>query len=295
MIDLHTHSTASDGTWPPTQIVQEAVRVGLTAVALTDHDTVGGLAEFTAAARGLPVIPVTGVEISCSWYSGTMHILGLFIDPCNPPLLELVETVQTSRARRNAQVLRRLEQLGMPLTDADFPAGFDRKTLGRPHFAQALVKRGFCRDFQDAFERFLAGGRPAYFRRHLPLPEQVIPVLQAAGAVTVWAHPLAQLRESQAKLRQTARVLKGFGLDAIEALYPEFTAPEAQMVAEVAAQVGLLPSGGSDFHGANFAGVALGSGTGSLAVPDAFLAPLQALARQRAKTPPAKVEGEAIR
>ena len=282
MIDLHTHSTASDGTWSPTQIVQEAARVGLTAVALTDHDTVEGLAEFAAAAQGSPLTTVAGVEISCSWYSGTMHILGLFIDPRDPALLELVESVQTSRARRNAQVLRRLEQLDMPLVDADFPAGLGRKTLGRPHFAQALVKRGFCRDFQDAFDRFLAGGRPAYFRRHLPLPEAVIPVLRAAGGVTVWAHPLGQLRESQAKLRQTARVLKTFGLDAIEVMYPEFTAAETQTVAAVAAQIELLASGGSDFHGDNFAKVALGRGTGSLAVPDAFLLPLQALARERA-------------
>ncbi len=281
MIDLHLHSTASDGTLPPSSLVQEAARLGLAAAALTDHDTIAGLDEFLAAAAGTGVRAVPGVELSCSWYSGTMHILGLFIDPRSPELEALLREVRTSRDRRNAAMLARIRHLGIELPEGAVRGDAADPVIGRPHIARALVEHGHCRDFPDAFDRFLGSGRPAYIRRRLPLPDAVIRVIHAAGGVAVWAHPLAQLRRSAAKLRQTARVLRDAGLDAMETYYADYSPEETKLACAVAAQLGLLESGGSDFHGAHSPGILMGTGRGGLAVPDAAFAALEARASTR--------------
>jgi predicted metal-dependent phosphoesterase TrpH len=281
MIDLHLHSTASDGTLPPAALVAEAARLGLAAAALTDHDTIAGLAEFLAAAEGTGVRAVPGIELSCSWYSGTMHILGLFIDPRSPELETLLREVRTSRDRRNAAMLARIRHLGIELPEGAVRADVADPVIGRPHIARALVEHGHCRDLPDAFDRFLGTGRPACIRRRLPLPGEVIRVIHAAGGVAVWAHPIAPLRHSTAKLRQTARVLQNAGLDAMETYYSDFSPEETKLACAVAGQLGLLECGGSDFHGGHSPGILMGSGRGGLAVPDAVLAALEARAVSR--------------
>ncbi len=281
MIDLHLHSTASDGTLAPAALVRMAVERGLSAAALTDHDTTAGLAEFIAAAEGTGVRAVAGVELSCSWYSGTMHILGLFINPDCPELAALLCEVRTSRDRRNDAVLARLRHLGLHLPEGAVRADAADPVIGRPHIARALVELGHCSDLPDAFARYLGSGRPAYIRRHLPLPEAVIRIIHAAGGVAVWAHPLAQLRHSTAKLRQTARVLQNHGLDGMETHYADYSAEEALQAQAVARQVNLLGCGGSDFHGDNSPGVLMGTGRGALAVPDSILNALEARAATR--------------
>jgi len=279
MIDLHVHSTRSDGSVRPRDLVREATRLGLTALALTDHDTLSGLGEFLDASRTAGLSGVPGVEISCSWYAGSMHLLGLFLDPANANLQALLETTRVNRRKRNRLIIDKLKALGINITqdEADAVAGGD--VVGRPHIAQALVRRGACSDLQDAFNRFLAVGKPAYVRRFLPLPEEAIGTLHEAGAAVVWAHPIFQLRTATTKLRQTARFLKDAGLDAIEVYYPEFSQDERATALAVAKQIGLLASGGSDFHGANAPGIALGTGRGDLRVPDALLPPLAERAR----------------
>ena len=283
MIDLHCHSRASDGLLAPAALAPAAVRAGLTALALTDHDTTDGLAEFQAAARGLPFEAVPGVEFSCSWYAGVMHLVGLFIDPGAAELASLLKRIQLSRDDRNRRMVERLQQLGVAIRWDSVAAQAGGAVIGRPHLARELVALGVCKDLPDAFHRFLAVGKPAYVRRRLPLPEEVIAIVHRAGGVAVWAHPLGKLRHSPAHLRQTARVLKERGLDAIEARYAEFNDEDTAIAERVAAQVKLLPSGGSDFHGEPGAGIALGTGRGGLAVPDAWLEPLRARAAEHAR------------
>jgi len=288
VIDLHTHSRASDGLLQPAELAAAAGRAGLTAVALTDHDTTAGLPEFLEAARGLAVEAVPGVEFSCSWYAGVMHVVGLFINPGAPELEFLLKRIRASRDDRNRRIVARLQELGADITWDGAAAQAGGAVMGRPHIARELVARGICPNTQEAFRRFLAVGQPAYIRRYLPLPEEIIAIVHRAGGVTVWAHPLSKVRESPSHLRQTARFLKERGLDAIEARYSEFNADDTAIAERVAGQVKLLTSGGSDFHGDPAAGIALGTGHGDLAVPDAWLEPLRARAAVHAQTHGAK-------
>lgn len=279
MIDLHTHSTMSDGTLAPAAIARAAAARGLRAVALTDHDTTAGLAEFRTAAAAVGLTAVNGVETSCSWYAGSMHVLGLLVDPGNAALAALLATVRQAREKRNTLIIGKLRDLGVEITYEEATALAGGDVMGRLHIAKALVGRGTCESLQDAFDRFLGGGKPAYVRRFLPLPEEVIGAIHAAGGVAVWAHPLAQVRTSAAKLRHTARFLKDCGLDAMEVYYSDFTPEDTACAAAVARQVGLLASGGSDFHGDHSPGISLGTGRGSLEVPDDLLAAMVERAR----------------
>lgn len=274
MIDLHVHSRASDGTTSPADLVAAAAALGLSAVALTDHDTLSGLPEFLTAAAAASLTGIPGVEVSCSWYAGTMHILGLFVDRRASALERLLARIRQSRTERNQMILERLCALGVPITAEELALQVPGEVVGRPHIAHALVQRGYCDAPQEAFDRFIGGGKPAYVRRYLPLPEEAIAVIHLAGGVAVWAHPLAQLRESPAKLRQTARYLKDKGLDGLEVRYVEYTAAETKTAEACAGQLQLLMAGGSDFHGANTPDVRLGWGRGSLHVPAAYLEPL---------------------
>lgn len=281
MLDLHTHSTASDGTCSPEQIVTAAAALGLTAVALTDHDTMSGLAAFLAAAPPR-VRAIPGVEMSCSWYGGTMHILGLFVDAGNPVLEPLLARVRQARAERNILIERKLEDLGLPVSLAEASAVAGGEVVGRPHFAAVLVRKGCCDTMVEAFSRYLASGRPAYVRRFLPLPDEVINAIHAARGLAVWAHPLNKLRDARSRLRQTGQYLRQRGLDAMEVCYSEFTPDDAKLARTMAAELGLLCSGGSDFHGDNAPDIRLGTGRGDLEVPDSFLEPLVRAAAKRA-------------
>jgi predicted metal-dependent phosphoesterase TrpH len=269
MIDLHTHSTASDGTLAPGELVAEAGRAGLSAIALTDHDTVAGVEEFMAAATTVRPRAIPGVEIACSWYGGTLHVVGLFVDHTHVPLLRLLERIRCDRATRNERILARLAGLNCPVQLAEVVAVAGEGVVGRPHIAEALVRRGHCRDAKDAFARLLGEGQPAYVRRFLPLPEAAIAAIHAAGGVAVWAHPVGMKDLPPAKVRQVAVHLRDLGLDAVEVFYSEYTREQEESVRRIA----------RDFHGANSPGIQLGRGRGGLAVPDGFVRLLQARAR----------------
>lgn len=271
MVDLHTHSSASDGTVSPSGIVELADHAGLRAVALTDHDTVEGLAEFVDAASASRVEAVPGVEIACSWYGGSLHLVGLFIDPHTPGLQRLLQSVIAARGKRNRAMLQRLCELGTHLMWEDVVAAAGGGVIGRPHFARALVERGHCRSKTEAFTRFLATGKPAYVRRFLPLPSAGIGAIHGAGGVAVWAHPLAFRSVSPARLRHTTQRLKSMGLDALEAFYPDHTPEHEEVALRVAHETGLSISGGSDFHGEITPGIRIGTGAGRLHVPDHVL------------------------
>ncbi len=292
-IDLHTHSTASDGTLTPPELVRAGVAAGLSALALTDHDTVAGLDAFIEAAAGTPLRAIAGVEVAATWYGGSLHLVGLFIDHREPGLLSLLARIRGDREIRNRAMVERLNGLGVPVTYEEVQEQAGDELVARPHFAAALVKRGICATRPEAFSRFLATNGPAYVRRFLPMPVEAVAAIHRAGGVAVLAHPLGGSRPvRRGRLRGLVRRMAACGIDAVETLYSDHTADQARTAAEVAAAYGLAQSGGSDFHGETLPGLALGVGRGELCVPEAFLPELEArAARHRLAQPSPEVVG----
>ncbi len=276
MIDLHTHSTASDGSVSPSDLVKEAEAAGLTAIALTDHDTVAGLSEFMTAGGSSPVETIPGVELACSWYGGSLHLVGLFVDAGNAQLLRLLEKIRRNRNIRNRRMLEKLAAAGVRLQYEEIQQIAGGEVVGRPHFAAALVQSGHCANFAEAFGKYIGKNCPGYVRRFLPLPAEALRTIHAAGGVAVWAHPCGGTDVSiRGRIRQIARHLQAKGLDGMEVLYSDYTDDQRQLAGEIADQLGLLSSGGSDYHGTNMPGVRLGHGRSRLLVPDEFLEPLR--------------------
>ena len=278
-IDLHTHSRASDGTVAPAELPRLAAAAGLAAVALTDHDTTAGLAEFLSAGGETPECrAVPGVELSCRFAAREIHIVGLFVDPRGAELADFLLRQRRNREDRNREMMRRLALCGYPLSpeEPEFAAVPDRSNLGRPHFASALRRRYGFGDNQEVFDRLLGHGRPAYVPRVLADPGTAIGVLHRAGGIAVWAHPVYRCRDDTAFLRRVTKTLVKLGLDALEGYYSLFGPPETERVMRVAEEFGLALSGGSDFHGANSPRIALGTGCGGLRVPEELLPLLEA-------------------
>lgn len=266
MIDLHTHSTGSDGTLRPAELAALAAAEGLSAVALTDHDTLDGIPEFLAAAREHRLRAVAGVEISVEFSSGTMHLLGYDFRCDDPHLAELLRQMREGRAARNAQILDRLAERGMPLSADEVAAFAGGEVVGRPHIAQAMVARGYVKDQAEAFERWLAKGRPAYVQRYRPGAAEAIATITGAGGVAVLAHPVS-LQIGETALIALLRQLRELGLRGLEAHHPEHPPALRQRYMELARDLGLVATGGSDFHGAIKPAIRLGRGFGDLRVP----------------------------
>lgn len=292
MIDLHTHSTMSDGTLSPSSIIQAAENEGLAAIALTDHDTVEGVPEFLRAGNEFSGEAVAGVEIACAWYGGSMHLLGLFIDWQRGELLELLEEIQDNRKKRNTLILEKLDALDMPVSLAAVEAerALSGGVIGRPHFARALVEAKYCSSMREAFQKFLGRGGRAYVSRFLPLPDAALKAIHHAGGVAVLAHPFGGIKHARAGwLRQKLQKLRSLGLDGLEVYYSDHTEFQEKTALQLASELGLLTSGGSDFHGDNMAGNSLGRGYGSLETPDLCLPPLR---RAAANYTSRMIEGE---
>lgn len=275
-IDLHTHSNASDGVETPSRVFELAVAAGLSAVALTDHDTVSGVEEFLAAGKeSVGTEAIAGIELSSLYASAReIHIVGLFIDPTAPGLLDFIALQRESRRRRNEAIRIKLTALGFPLTwdEPEFSLGIDG--VGRPHFARALIRKYGFPDIRSVFDKLLGHSRPAFVPRRLPDAGAAIAAIHAAGGVAVWAHPTYRERNERAFLRRAARHLSGRGLDAMEGYYSLFGPGETALVTEIATAAGLAISGGSDFHGGD-PGFQVGTGAGGLRVPAELLPELR--------------------
>lgn len=272
-IDLHTHSSASDGTFTPSEVYASALEINLSAVALTDHDTVDGIEEFLAAGKDHPECEaIPGVEIACQLNEKEIHILGLFIDRRSKALNDLLEFCRNERMKRNRDIFLKLHFLGYDL-DISMPE-FKGKSLleiGRPHFARALVNRYNFSTLQSVFDKLIGHNKPAWVKRKYPLPEDVIKAIHLAGGIAVWAHPIMRDVPDRAFLMRSCRRLKAMGLDAIEGFYSMFSARESLLIAEAAEQYDLAISGGSDFHGDNRPNVLIGFGAGGLRVPEELI------------------------
>ncbi|MBR4664298.1 MAG: PHP domain-containing protein [Lentisphaeria bacterium] len=275
MLDFHIHSSASDGSDPPAGLVGAAQRAGLSAIALTDHDTISGLPEFLRAAEGSGLTAVPGVEISSNLYNKEIHILGLFVDPVSPELNAFLEDLRNRRNIRNRQMIEKLNIIGYRITLAELQAAAPGESAGRPHVAELLVKKGYFATIQDAFDSLLKRGARAYTPREPVPPGDCIAAIHAAGGLAFWAHPVYRARSERATVRRFLKVLVPLGLDGLEAYYSVFTARQTAMLNEMAQEFGILRTGGTDYHGEEVhPGIKLGIGTGDLCVPDDLLPPM---------------------
>lgn len=277
-IDLHAHTTASDGSLSPTELVQKAVGLGLAALAVTDHDTIGGLPEALGAAAGAGLDLVPGVELSVEDGGGRFHLLGFLIDPQNETLLRTLEEIRKSRAARNAQMAERMEALGLPVTmdDVRAEAGEDAEVIARPHFAQALIRKGVVGSVAEAFDTYLSTDRPLYMPKQVLTPKDAITLLHGAGGLAVMAHPGLVPLGDDALAARVESLATDAGLDGIEAYYSQHTPEQTERFVALARRLGLLVTGGSDFHGTPKPHVPLGIVFEGKAAPSELLDALRA-------------------
>ncbi len=281
MIDLHTHSNASDGTCRPAQLYAEAAALRLTAVALADHDTTGGLAEFLAAELPGGPVAVPGVEISVANADREVHLVGLFIELDCAILEALLSEIRNGRDARNQLVVERLRGMGYEITLAEVQALAGGDSIGRPLFAQVLIAKGYFQTTQEVFNRCLKRGAPAYVPRSLPAPGAAIAAIHAAGGLAIWAHALHRSAREEAAFLSDLDKLTALGLDGIETRYPSFTPDQTALLERAARDRGLAVSGGTDYHGASQPGILLGRGQGDMAIPDAVYDALRERHHQR--------------
>ena len=284
-IDLHTHTNASDGSLAPAALVQKAHATGLAALAVTDHDTLGGLTEASAEAQRLGLDFLPGVELSVEDKDGRFHLLGYGFDPSFPELADKLVELRRSRAARNTQMAEKMAELGLPVTMDDVrnaakkhaEDGEESEVIARPHFAQALIAKGIVGSVQEAFDKYLASGKPLYQAKEVLTPADAIALLHRAGGVAVMAHP-GLIPLSKPALAARVKSLAGeAGLDGIEAYYSQHSPAETTFFLDLAREHDLLVTGGSDFHGTPKPHVPLGI------VFDGKAAPLDLLSTLRTR------------
>jgi predicted metal-dependent phosphoesterase TrpH len=276
LCDLHTHTTASDGSDSPAELVRLAAETGLAAVSVTDHDTIAGLDEAESAASGLGIEFIPGVELSVAFTQGNMHLLGYFIHRGHPGLLQVLKKVQDARARRNPMILERLEAIGLPVTMEELEAMSKGGQIGRPHIARAMVERGYVKSVNQAFEKYLKRGGVAYAPKSILSPADAISAVKDAKGIPVLAHPFSLLTETEQELNGIVAELKASGLMGMECYYSEHSGAFTSMCLSIARRHGLIVTGGSDYHGKAKPHIRLGSGKGNLRVPYSCVEALKA-------------------
>ena len=273
-IDLHLHTTHSDGSFSTAEVMAFAKQAGLTALAITDHDIVDGIPEATAIGKELGIEVVPGVEISSRLGESELHILGYFMQWTDPQLAQRLKTLRDSRHLRNPKIVQRLNELGIPITYEEVRALAGTESVGRPHIARLLMEKKFVTSAKEAFDRYLANGRPAFVDRELPEPAEAVRWIREAGGVPVLAHP-TWVRTSAEGLRVLVRELKAAGLGGIEVHYSTHTPSQTTEYLYLATQCDLLVTGGSDFHGVTKPDIEVGIGRGQLKVSQKLLDPLR--------------------
>lgn len=278
MIDLHCHSTASDGVLPPAEVVQTAARLGLTAMALTDHDTTAGLGEAHAAGARLGVEVVGGCEFSVAVDWGEMHLLAYFVEPGDPEIEAFLTWARDDRSRRARDMVSRLTGLGLAVSYDDVLRESGGGAIGRPHVARALFQRGHVHTIQQAFDRYIGRGRPAFVEKDLPPLARVADLVHAKGGVVSAAH-----LKNYGTLANLTR-LKEQGLDAVETRHPSHSGDQLANITDAGMALGLARTGGSDWHGESAAAGAHAQ-LGSQQVPDEWLTELRARRPAPASSP----------
>jgi predicted metal-dependent phosphoesterase TrpH len=273
LIDLHSHSTASDGSDEPAELVRKAVGIGLAALAVTDHDSIAGLEGARQAAEGTQLELIRGCEISARGEGGEMHILGLWI-PQEHQNLNAFESalreLREHRAVRNLIMIERLSKQGCALSYDEVLAEAGGESVGRPHIARVLIRKGYAKSAQEVFARYLGSKGSAYEPKTVLQPEEAVELLVSVGATVAFAHPKL-VRASDAWLEAMAVRLKACGLSAVEAYHSEQSGADTRFCLGLAAAQKLDLCGGSDYHGRLKPDIALGTGRGGLRVPETVL------------------------
>jgi predicted metal-dependent phosphoesterase TrpH len=280
VIDLHTHSFVSDGSEAPGRISELAAEAGCSALALTDHDNLAGLREAQAAAQRLGIRLVPGCEVSCAKpapppgsgpVGGSVHMLVYFVEDTDGPLQRELAELRNDRFARNHKLVDRLRELGIGIDyDMLVEENGGEEGIGRPHFARVLVRLGAAEDITDAFDRWLADGRPAYVPKARITPAEAARLASESGGVAVLAHPLSLALEPP-HLERLVSELAEQGLQGMEAFYGRYSDEDRAQLQAIAGRAGLVATGGSDFHGTFKPDLRVGIGTGDLHVPDEVL------------------------
>jgi len=276
-VDLHVHTTASDGVMSPSELVRYAKAKGLQAVAITDHDTIEGLEEGLSEGQkiGFEVIP--GIEISAEHSPGSMHLLGFLIDIHHPLLNERLGYLQKARAERNPKIVEKLNRLGIGLGYEEVLKVSGGGQVGRPHFAQVLLEKNYVSTFQEAFDRFLKKGAPAYVDKFRFTVKEAIHFINEAKGVAVLAHPNTLGMNGYSELEKLVLRLIDEGLKGIEVYYPEHSALEVTQYKTLAERYGLLMTGGTDYHGIEKDRLDVGVGRGEMRLPYSMVDGLKAV------------------
>lgn len=266
--DLHTHSVFSDGTLTPRQLLQAACDAGLSAIALTDHNTVAGLPDFLAAAPDFPVRAIPGIEFSVDYLGTELHLLALYVRPEHfGAITEMMEDFKARKERSNRELVDALNQAGFTL-DYDAIKAAANGYVNRAHIGAAMTEKGYVTSIKEAFKKYLSPSHGYYVPPIRPEVFETIRFIRSIGAVPVLAHPFLNLDE--AGLRAFLPEAVRSGLVGMETLYPMFDDEQTRAAQAIAAEFGLLPSGGSDFHGDNKPHIRLGVGQGTLQVPENY-------------------------
>ena len=268
-VDLHCHSTASDGTFAPADVVRLARDRNLSGLALTDHDTIGGVAEASAEAKRLGIDFLPGIEISAEYpHPGTMHVLGYGVDPESAVLRDLTRTLLEGRDNRNPRIIARLRELGVAITReeveleakaAEAETEGKRKPIGRPHIAAILLRKGYVSSIKQAFDKYLAPGGLAYFDKERLSPRRALEMIRESGGLPVLAHPVQLRTGNDAQLERAVKDLVDMGLAGLEVIHSDHDAGLIEKYSALADRYGLLKTGGSDFHGTNKKDIDLGT------------------------------------
>lgn len=264
-IDLHTHSTASDGSMSPTALVRHAAENGLAAIALTDHDTIGGVFEALEEGKRIGIEVVAGLEISVA-FNPEMHILGYFFDERYLAIDNVLASLKRNREERNPKIVSKLNKLGYKISMEEVIEKALGEIIGRLHIANVLVEKGYAGNVEEAFDKFLLRGRPAFVEKDKLTPEEGINEITKAGGIPVLAHPVF-LEMSFAQLDELLVRLKRAGLRGLEAYYTDNDESDTRNFLELADRNGLMVTGGSDFHGAYKNDIMIGKGYGNLIIP----------------------------
>ena len=248
MIDLHTHSTASDGVFSPADLIRHAADKGISVLALTDHDTTGGMEEARDEAEHKKIIFVGGIEITVQWPTGEFHLLGLGLTHTSPELTRLIDFLAKARRERNEKMAQKLRDEGLDISFEEVRERFGTENIGRPHFAAVLEEKGIVKTRQSAFDRFFAKGRPCYVDRVSADLEEAVHAIQTSGGIPVQAHPLS-IYVSWGKMEETMTGIRDRGVRGLEAYHPGARSSEAERLEALAHKLGMFATAGSDYHG----------------------------------------------
>ncbi len=277
-VDLHVHSTASDGTCTPAEDVRLAFSAGLSAMALTDHDGVGGIEEALSEAEkirkenpGTDFFVIPGVEISTSYKGQDIHVIGLFVDHKNEEFVEALKDCAKNRVRRNERIIEKFSEIGIKISMDELTAKDPDTIITRAHFARVLVDKGYVSKPQEAFDKYLNPGAACFVPREYMSPESACDIILKAGGFPVLAHPMNYKLTHEELLELIEKHMLPAGLKGMEVMHPSNKAGDEDVLRSVAGHFGLLMSGGSDFHGANKPDINIGVGRGNLRIPKSFL------------------------